>query len=97
MKINVKCPNCGSMNNWIVSREDVNLFDDESYESIRKQLMKDWGTDAHISKVRNGDSVIFEHKCGDCEKHFYSRHMLKVEVYETATNIDFDKLYNEKL
>lgn len=97
MKVSVKCPNCGSGNNWIVLRKDVSLFNDEIYETIRNQIINDWGADAHISKVRNGDSVIFEHKCGDCEEHFYSRHMLKVEVSETATNMDFDELYNEKL
>lgn len=97
MKVRVKCPNCGSTNNHIVSRKDVSLFDDKTYETIRNQTIRDWGADAYIIKARNADSVIFEHKCGDCEKYFYSRHMLKVEVSETITNMNFNELYNERV
>lgn len=95
MKVNVKCPNCGSGNNWILYRKDVNLLDDKSYEALRKQAIKDWGENAAIAKILYHDCAIFEHKCGNCEKHFFSRHMLKVEATESAVDMDLSTFYNE--
>lgn len=80
MKLNgMECPNCGSKNTYAHSCVQTDLWDDEVYGTAEMRPER-----GHLLS-ESGDNAIFEYKCENCEKHFFSLVFFRAEVKRTVT------------
>ena len=72
----MKCPHCGSKNTHAYQCERAGLWDDSTYDVLRKEF----GDNRFL--FGSTESVIYKCKCQDCKKHFASIALLEVKVRE---------------
>lgn len=72
----MKCPHCGGNNTYAWQIERTNLFDDRTYEVLKREFESPLlSTDT--------DNVIYKCKCEECEKHFSTMVLLEVKIKKT--------------
>ena len=83
----MKCIYCGSTNTHAYQMERATLWDDDFYESMRKEFGENG-----VLLSGNCDNVIYRCRCNECEKHFSSMTKLKVEVEEVISMENTEEL-----